>query len=75
MREAEIAYEAYRAHTGGVSIITNGPIPPFDDLDPRIKAAWAAASMAVLIDSRMTQAYADRWPFRAMTPGEMKGAG
>lgn len=48
MKEAEIAYEAYRAHTGGVSIISGHPIPPFAELDPRIKAAWEAAAAAVM---------------------------
>ena len=48
MREAEIAYEAYRANTGGVNVHTGRPIPPFADLDPRIKAAWAAAADALL---------------------------
>ena len=48
MREAEVAYEAYRQHAGGVSLISGAPIPPFEDLDPRVKAAWAAAASSVM---------------------------
>jgi len=44
---AEIAYEAYRDHTGGISLVSKLPIPTWEKLSPEIKAAWEAASIAV----------------------------
>jgi hypothetical protein len=45
---AEIAYEAYRAHTGGVSLISGALIPVFGALKPEIQEAWEAAARAVI---------------------------
>ena len=42
------SYEAYRDHTGGISLATGGPIPMWPDLSPVIKAAWGAAANALL---------------------------
>lgn len=44
---AEIAYEAYRAHTGGVSLASGQPIPEWEKLRPDIQAAWKASADAL----------------------------
>lgn len=44
----ELAYEAYRAHTGGVSLASGQPIPAWDALKPEIQAAWDTSTAAVL---------------------------
>lgn len=44
---ARIAYDAYRAHTGGVSLATGQPIPEWPQLRPEIQAAWQASAEAV----------------------------
>ena len=43
----QIAYEAYRAHTGGVSPATGAPIPQWEQLPAPIQAAWEAAGSVV----------------------------
>lgn len=44
----ELAYEAYRAHTGGISLASGLPIPVWDSLKPEIKDAWRMSTEAVL---------------------------
>jgi hypothetical protein len=44
---AEIAYEAYRANSGGKSLVSGQPIPAFAELPEPIRAAWTAAADAV----------------------------
>ena len=48
---AKIAYDAYCASTGGVSLISGDKLPAFDDLKQTIKDAWWAAALAVLHNS------------------------
>ena len=43
----QVGYEAYRAHTGGVSLASGQPIPEWDQLKAEIQAAWEAAGDAV----------------------------
>ena len=43
----EIAYEAYRKASGGVSLVSGALIPHFADLKPEIKIAWETAARAV----------------------------
>jgi hypothetical protein len=43
----QIAYEAYRAHSGGKSLVSGAQIPAWDDADPVIRSAWEAAGNAV----------------------------
>lgn len=43
----EIGYEAYRAHSGGKSLVSGQEIPTFDKLSQPIKDAWEAAANAV----------------------------
>jgi hypothetical protein len=43
---AEAAYEAYRAHTGGKSLISGSPIPEWGQLPEAIQQAWQAAAGA-----------------------------
>ena len=45
--DAQIAYEAYRNHTGGISLATGGPIPGWAGLRPDIQAAWKASADAL----------------------------
>lgn len=45
-----VAYDGYRNHTGGVSLISGQPIPEWNELKPEIKAAWEAAADAVLFN-------------------------
>ena len=52
---AAIAYEAYRAHTGGISLATGHAIPEWHELRQDIQLAWQQAALAVenqvLVDS------------------------
>jgi len=43
----KLAYNAYRKHTGGVSLATGQQIPEFEGLNPAIRDAWAVAASAV----------------------------
>lgn len=43
----EVGYEAYRAKTGGKSLVSGQPIPAFAELPEAIRAAWEAAGNAV----------------------------
>lgn len=45
---AEIAYEAYRKQSGGVSLVSGQPIPAFEELQDDIKVAWHEAAQAVI---------------------------
>jgi hypothetical protein len=45
----ELAYEAYRAHTGGISLASGQPIPAWDALKPEIRAAWETSAEAVRV--------------------------
>lgn len=47
-RYAEIAYDAYVASTGGVSLVTGDKLPPFVLLRQPIKDAWFDAAKAVI---------------------------
>lgn len=51
MKLEELAYEAYRAHTGGISLASGQPIPEWSALRPEIQAAWDASTATVLIAS------------------------
>lgn len=44
---ARSAYEAYRNHTGGVSLASGAPIPEWDALPEPIKEAWQASADAI----------------------------
>jgi hypothetical protein len=44
---AKIAYEAYRASTGGVSAVSGAPLPEWEDQAQPIRDAWDAAAQAV----------------------------
>ena len=43
----EIAYEAYRRESGGVSLVSGDPIPEWDELPAAIRYAWNEAAQAV----------------------------
>ncbi len=45
--DAEVAYDAYRAHTGGVSLASGHPIPEWSSLRPDIQEAWVASARAL----------------------------
>lgn len=47
---AEIAYEAYRSDTGGVSLVSGRAIPAWSELPEPIKKAWGAAATAITGD-------------------------
>lgn len=44
---AEIAYNAYRDHTGGISLASGQPIPEWSQLRPDIQEAWEASASAI----------------------------
>lgn len=46
----KIAYDAYRNHTGGISLASGQNIPGWEDLHAPIRAAWEAAAKAVVFD-------------------------
>ena len=47
----QIAYEAYRNHTGGISLITKQSIPQWSELSPLIQTAWEAAAKPIVVES------------------------
>lgn len=47
---AQIAYEAYRNHTGGKSLATGQDIPEWADLAHVIQEAWSAAATEVAVE-------------------------
>lgn len=49
MTIGQLGYEAYRAHTGGVSLASGQPIPDWAALKPEIRAAWETSSEAVRV--------------------------
>lgn len=53
-----IGYEAYRAHTGGISLATGTKLPDYDGLNEQVREAWAAAgteiALAVLEELKRT---------------------
>ena len=68
MTLAELAYEAYRAHTGGISLASGQPIPEWSALKPEIQDAWKASTDLVSIaldcdavSSTVGEQYIDRF--------------
>ena len=49
-----IAYEAYGAQAGGVSLVSGAELPDWDSLPASIQEAWASAGQAV-IDSAVPE--------------------
>ncbi len=47
-RYGRVAYEAYRNHTEGRSLVTGAELPPWDGLTPQIQEAWTVVAAAVL---------------------------
>lgn len=43
----KIAYDRYREKAGGRSLVTDDPLPFWDDLTQPVRDAWDAAGMAV----------------------------
>lgn len=43
----EIAYNAYRASTGGVSVATGDVLPPWEHLRSEVRTAWRRSAAAV----------------------------
>lgn len=48
----QIAYEAYSAHTDGVSAITGARLVPWARARPDVQAAWKAAAAAAIAEYR-----------------------
>lgn len=44
---AQVAYEAYCAHTGGVSLVSGATLPEWGKLSQEIQEAWNSAAHAV----------------------------
>lgn len=65
---AKVAYDAYCANAGGVSLVTGDKLPEFDVLTMAVKNAWWAAVHAVL--SRTSQGKSDfMTPILPVVPG------
>ena len=43
----EIAYEGYREHSHGKSLVSGSPIPPWDELPVNIQEAWEESARCV----------------------------
>lgn len=43
----QVAYEAYCRSTGGCSLVSGAPLPPWGELRAEIQQAWQAAAEAV----------------------------
>jgi len=61
MELAKIAYESYRAHTGGISLASGGPIPPWEQLKAEIQEAWVASIRGVITHVRKDPDVIRRW--------------
>lgn len=48
MTAGQIAYNAYREHTGGISLISGQTIPVWENVIPCIRESWEAAGVAIL---------------------------
>ena len=48
MTIGQINYEGYCKESGNKSLISGAPLPPWQDVDPKIKAAWEAGAKAVV---------------------------
>lgn len=46
----QVAYDAYAASTGNVSLVSGAELPPWDALTPAIRDAWEAAGSAVAVE-------------------------
>ena len=67
------SYEAYRDHTGGVSLASGHPIPEWPTLPPAIQRAWAAAEFT--IKSPLLEAISDEIEQLEMWAKESKTGG
>ena len=56
---ARIAYEGYREHSKGKSLVTGEAIPEFDRLPGTIKDAWRAAAEAIILMRENRRAFHD----------------
>lgn len=43
----KVAYDAYCASSGGVSLVSGAKLPPWEELSIEIRTAWEAAADAV----------------------------
>ena len=48
MTIGQLNYEGYCKESGNKSLISGAPLPPWQDLDPKIKAAWEAGAQGVV---------------------------
>ena len=46
---AAAGYEAYRRHTGGVSLVSGAKLPEWAGMTPTIRDAWVSAAIAMHI--------------------------
>ncbi len=46
----QIAYQAYCDATGDVSLVSGAPLPAWDALAEKIRAAWICAAIAVAVE-------------------------
>lgn len=49
----QILYEAYKAESGGVSLVSGAVLPAWGDLEYTIQAAWEASADALADNARM----------------------
>lgn len=56
----QIGYEAYRQHTGGISLATGQQLPTYDELNDQVRGAWnkagAQIGMAIVEELKRTAA-------------------
>lgn len=64
----QVAFDAYAASTGNVSLVSGAELPPWEALTPAIKDAWEAAGSAVAAElTRQQHAAVERVVTRANT--------
>lgn len=56
----QIGYEAYRQHTGGISLATGQQLPTYDELNDQVRGAWnkAGAQIGMAIVEELKRAAA-----------------
>ena len=57
---AKVGYEAYRSYTGGISLVSKKPIPPFEQLSVEIQEAWQAAADCIVVAIRADEGSATK---------------
>ena len=79
----EIAYEAYKLASDGVSLVSGAPLPEWDEQEPAIRHAWSAVEDGVIIgfgiargeDAPASETPEQAWERRTQAAGTAPASG